>query len=81
MRCSELEETISRHETKAHQLQEEIGTLHDAINELTHELEAKGHEVLRVRSEANNMARSVEFQCLLYLVDQLTRHSTISCEI
>uniref|UniRef100_A0A8C6UMP8 Family with sequence similarity 184 member A n=1 Tax=Neogobius melanostomus TaxID=47308 RepID=A0A8C6UMP8_9GOBI len=52
-RISELQEEVSRRKSHIAQLDHQIHTLNENISSLTKELEIKGKEVLKIRSEAN----------------------------
>ena len=57
MKSSELEERIHHRETSIRTLEGEIQRFKRGISEMTRELEIKGREVLKIRSEASNAAR------------------------
>ncbi len=59
MRSSELEEEIRHRQSAITRLEEEIARLQSGIDSMSHELEAKGKEVLNIRSEANRTLRYV----------------------
>ncbi|MEQ2215207.1 hypothetical protein XENOCAPTIV_029069, partial [Xenoophorus captivus] len=56
-RISELQEEVSRRKSHIAQLDHQIHTLNENISTLTKELELKGKEVLKIRSEANQQIR------------------------
>ncbi|XP_034055335.1 LOW QUALITY PROTEIN: protein FAM184A-like [Gymnodraco acuticeps] len=59
-RITELQEEVSRRKSHVAQLDHQIHTLNESISTLTKELELKGKEVLKIRSEANQQIRSHE---------------------
>uniref|UniRef100_A0A673ZLS7 Family with sequence similarity 184 member A n=1 Tax=Salmo trutta TaxID=8032 RepID=A0A673ZLS7_SALTR len=59
-RISDLQEEVERRKNHIAQLDHEIHTLNENINTLTKELELKGKEVLKIRSEANQQIRAHE---------------------
>uniref|UniRef100_A0A668AQT4 Family with sequence similarity 184 member A n=1 Tax=Myripristis murdjan TaxID=586833 RepID=A0A668AQT4_9TELE len=59
-RISELQEEVSRRKSHIAQLDHQIHTLNENISTLTKELELKGKEVLKIRSEANQQIRAHE---------------------
>ncbi|XP_013886764.1 protein FAM184A isoform X1 [Austrofundulus limnaeus] len=59
-RISELQEEVSRRKNHIAQLDRQIHTLNENISTLTKELELKGKEVLKIRSEANQQIRAHE---------------------
>ncbi|XP_051954091.1 protein FAM184A-like isoform X1 [Xyrauchen texanus] len=59
-RISDLQEEVSRRKKHIADLDHEIHTLNENISTLTKELELKGKEVLKVRSEANQQIRAHE---------------------
>uniref|UniRef100_A0A3Q1CR07 Protein FAM184A/B N-terminal domain-containing protein n=1 Tax=Amphiprion ocellaris TaxID=80972 RepID=A0A3Q1CR07_AMPOC len=59
-RISELQEEVSRRKNHIAQLDHQIHTLNENISTLTKELELKGKEVLKIRSEANQQIRAHE---------------------
>uniref|UniRef100_A0A8C8LYP7 Protein FAM184A/B N-terminal domain-containing protein n=1 Tax=Oncorhynchus tshawytscha TaxID=74940 RepID=A0A8C8LYP7_ONCTS len=59
-RISDLQEEVVRRKNHIAQLDHEIHTLNENINTLTKELELKGKEVLKIRSEANQQIRAHE---------------------
>ncbi|KAM8846375.1 LOW QUALITY PROTEIN: protein FAM184A [Synchiropus picturatus] len=59
-RVSELQEDVSRRKNHIAQLDHQIHTLNENISTLTKELELKGKEVLKIRSEANQQIRAHE---------------------
>ncbi|XP_069370893.1 protein FAM184A isoform X1 [Paralichthys olivaceus] len=56
-RITELQEEVSRRKSHIAQLDHQIHTLNENISTLTKELELKGKEVLKIRSEANQQIR------------------------
>lgn len=58
-RISELQEEVTRRKNHIANLDHEIHTLNENISTLTKELELKGKEVLKIRSEANQQIRCV----------------------
>lgn len=56
-RITELQEEVSRRKNHIAQLDHQIHTLNENISTLTKELELKGKEVLKIRSEANQQIR------------------------
>ncbi|XP_034017733.1 protein FAM184A isoform X2 [Thalassophryne amazonica] len=60
VRISELQEDLSRRKNHIAQLDHQIHTLNENISTLTKELELKGKEVLKIRSEANQQIRAYE---------------------
>lgn len=63
-RISELQEEVSRRKNHIAQLDHQIHTLNENISSLTKELELKGKEVLKIRSEANQQIRVHEQELL-----------------
>ncbi|XP_056284275.1 protein FAM184A isoform X3 [Pseudoliparis swirei] len=59
-RIAELQEEVSRRKNHIAQLDHQIHTLNENISTLTKELELKGKEVLKIRSEANQQIRAHE---------------------
>uniref|UniRef100_A0A3P8N8I6 Protein FAM184A/B N-terminal domain-containing protein n=1 Tax=Astatotilapia calliptera TaxID=8154 RepID=A0A3P8N8I6_ASTCA len=59
-RISELQEEVTRRKNHIAQLDHQIHTLNENISTLTKELELKGKEVLKIRSEANQQIRAHE---------------------
>uniref|UniRef100_A0A8C7WRK1 Family with sequence similarity 184 member A n=1 Tax=Oryzias sinensis TaxID=183150 RepID=A0A8C7WRK1_9TELE len=59
-RISELQDEVSRRKSQVVQLDRQIHTLNENISSLTKELETKGKEVLKIRSEANQQIRAHE---------------------
>uniref|UniRef100_A0AAZ3SPK3 Protein FAM184A/B N-terminal domain-containing protein n=1 Tax=Oncorhynchus tshawytscha TaxID=74940 RepID=A0AAZ3SPK3_ONCTS len=59
-RISDLQEEVVRRKNHIAELDHEIHTLNENINTLTKELELKGKEVLKIRSEANQQIRAHE---------------------
>ena len=57
MKNSELEEEIRLRQAAIATLEEDVKRLQDGINQMAHELEVKGKEILNVRSEANRTLR------------------------
>lgn len=56
-RITELQEEVARRKNHITQLDHQIHTLNENISTLTKELEVKGKEVLKIRSEANQQIR------------------------
>nr|DBA26616.1 TPA: hypothetical protein GDO54_010857 [Pyxicephalus adspersus] len=56
-RIAELEKQLRHQEQHVANLNKELLILHESINTLTKELEFKGKEILRIRSEANQQIR------------------------
>lgn len=56
-RITELQDEVSRRKNHVTQLDHQIHTLNENISTLTKELELKGKEVLKIRSEANQQIR------------------------
>uniref|UniRef100_H2SZC2 Family with sequence similarity 184 member A n=2 Tax=Takifugu rubripes TaxID=31033 RepID=H2SZC2_TAKRU len=56
-RISELQDEVSRRKNHVTQLDHQIHSLNENISTLTKELELKGKEVLKIRSEANQQIR------------------------
>lgn len=61
---TELQEDVSRRKSHIAQLDHQIHTLNENISSLTKELEIKGKEVLKIRSEANQQIRGHEQELL-----------------
>uniref|UniRef100_A0A8B9KRC5 Family with sequence similarity 184 member A n=1 Tax=Astyanax mexicanus TaxID=7994 RepID=A0A8B9KRC5_ASTMX len=59
-RISELQDEVTRRKNHIADLDHEIHTLNENISTLTKELELKGKEVLKIRSEANQQIRAHE---------------------
>uniref|UniRef100_A0A3Q1IZS0 Protein FAM184A/B N-terminal domain-containing protein n=1 Tax=Anabas testudineus TaxID=64144 RepID=A0A3Q1IZS0_ANATE len=59
-RINELQEEVARRKNHIAQLDRQIHTLNENISTLTKELELKGKEVLKIRSEANQQIRAHE---------------------
>lgn len=66
-RITELQDEVSWRKNHVTQLDHQIHTLNENISTLTKELELKGKEVLKIRSEANQQIRYdrawAEFRC------------------
>ncbi|KAG7234444.1 hypothetical protein INR49_004778 [Caranx melampygus] len=60
VRISDLEAEVCSRSNRITELDHEIHSLNETIDTLTRELEIKGKEVLRVRSEANHQIRAHE---------------------
>ncbi|XP_008322911.1 protein FAM184A [Cynoglossus semilaevis] len=60
VRISDLEADVCSRSNRITELDHEVHSLNDTIDTLTRELEIKGKEVLRVRSEANHQIRAHE---------------------
>lgn len=56
-RITDLQDEVSRRKNHVTQLDHQIHTLNENISTLTKELELKGKEVLKIRSEANQQIR------------------------
>lgn len=56
-RITELQDEVSRRKNHVTQLDHQIHSLNENISTLTKELELKGKEVLKIRSEANQQIR------------------------
>ncbi|XP_077145659.1 protein FAM184A isoform X3 [Ranitomeya variabilis] len=61
-RISELEKQLKHQEQHVSNLNKELLILHESINTLTKELEFKGKEILRIRSDANQQIRLSEME-------------------
>ncbi|XP_072913488.1 protein FAM184A isoform X2 [Hemitrygon akajei] len=59
-RISDLQEEVRHREQRVKEMDEENRTMHENLNTLTKELEYKGNEVLKVRSEVNQKIRVYE---------------------
>ena len=57
MRLAELEEEVRHREMSVRNFEEEVRNLKLGISDMSKELDAKGKEILRIRSEANQAAR------------------------
>ena len=57
MQMCELQEEMRLQRDSSHNLEQEIIHLQQGVTDLSHELEVKGKEILRIRSEANHAAR------------------------
>ncbi|XP_028254207.1 protein FAM184A isoform X2 [Parambassis ranga] len=75
-RISELQEEVSRRKNHIAQLDHQIHTLNENISTLTKELELKGKEVLKIRSEANQQIRGHEQELTKRHERELTELST-----
>lgn len=62
-RISDLEADVCSRSNRITNLDHEIHSLNETISTLTRELELKGKEVLRVRSEANQQIRCLFYYC------------------
>lgn len=56
-RITEVQDEVSRRKNHVTQLDHQIHSLNENISTLTKELELKGKEVLKIRSEANQQIR------------------------
>lgn len=65
-RISDLEADVCSRSNRITNLDHEIHSLNETISTLTRELELKGKEVLRVRSEANQQIRCLISHCEEY---------------
>uniref|UniRef100_A0A3B5MP29 Protein FAM184A/B N-terminal domain-containing protein n=1 Tax=Xiphophorus couchianus TaxID=32473 RepID=A0A3B5MP29_9TELE len=74
-RISELQEEVSRRKSHIAQLDHQIHTLNENISTLTRELELKGKEVLKIRSEANQQIRAHEQELMKRHERELTELS------
>ncbi|XP_018419333.1 PREDICTED: protein FAM184A isoform X3 [Nanorana parkeri] len=61
-RIAEREKQLRHQEQHVANLNKELMILHESINTLTKELEFKGKEILRIRSEANQQIRLTEME-------------------
>ena len=59
MRISEIEEEMRHRERTIRNLEEQITSLQAGVDDMSKELELKGKEILRIRSEANQAAKYV----------------------
>ena len=59
MRISEIEEEMRHRERTIRNLEEQITSLQAGVDDMSKELELKGKEILRIRSEANQAAKLV----------------------
>ena len=57
MRMSEMKEDMRHREMTIRNLEEQTNQLQAGINDMSKELEMKGKEILRIRSEANQAAK------------------------
>ena len=57
MRMSELQEDIRHREMTIRNCEDQISQLQSGVNDMSKELEMKGKEILRIRSEANQAAK------------------------
>ena len=57
MRISEIEEEMRHRERTIRNLEEQITSLQAGVDDMSKELELKGKEILRIRSEANQAAK------------------------
>ena len=68
MQNAELEENIRHRQQAIDTLEEDVKRLQSGVDQMAHELEAKGKEILNIRSEANRTLRCVSifwvFLCL-----------------
>ena len=53
MKLAELEEEMRHRQATILRLEEEVSELQRGVNDMSRELEAKGKEILSIRSEAN----------------------------
>ena len=67
MKLSEMEEEIRHRETAVQSMDAEIRRLQTGISEMSHELDAKGREILKVRSEAHIAVRLVTSDSIIFL--------------
>lgn len=61
-RISDLQDNLRHRDHRIDELDKEILALHENISALTKELEFKGMEVLRIRSESTQQIRYVYLQ-------------------
>ena len=67
MKNSDLEEDIRHRQAAIARLEDDVKRLQDGINQMAHELEAKGKEILNIRSEANRTLRYFTvYACVVY---------------
>ena len=59
MQNAELEENIRHRQQAIDTLEEDVKRLQSGVDQMAHELEAKGKEILNIRSEANRTLRCV----------------------
>ena len=57
MKVSDLEEEIRHRQAAIAMLEDELKQLQTGISDMGHELDSKGKEILKIRSEANNAVR------------------------
>ena len=57
MRMSEMKEDMRHREMTIRNLEDQTNQLQAGINDMSKELEMKGKEILRIRSEANQAAK------------------------
>uniref|UniRef100_G3NUC9 Family with sequence similarity 184 member A n=1 Tax=Gasterosteus aculeatus aculeatus TaxID=481459 RepID=G3NUC9_GASAC len=76
-RITELQEEVSRRKNHIAQLDHQIHTLNENISTLTKELELKGKEVLKIRSEANQQIRAHEQELTKRHERELTEMSVV----
>ena len=57
MKMTELQDDVRYREQTIKTLEEEMKSLQAGVSNMTHELEAKGKEVLKIRSEANKQIK------------------------
>ncbi|XP_037304702.1 protein FAM184A isoform X1 [Pungitius pungitius] len=76
-RITELQEEVSRRKNHIAQLDHQIHTLNENISTLTKELELKGKEVLKIRSEANQQIRAHEQELTKRHERELTEMSAV----
>ncbi|XP_037618441.1 protein FAM184A-like isoform X5 [Sebastes umbrosus] len=74
VRISDLQVELCSRSNRITDLDHEIHSLNETIDTLTRELEIKGKEVLRVRSEANHQIRYVCLCCRAHEQDLSKRH-------
>ncbi|XP_074483373.1 protein FAM184A isoform X3 [Sebastes fasciatus] len=74
VRISDLQVELCSRSNRITNLDHEIHSLNETIDTLTRELEIKGKEVLRVRSEANHQIRYVCLCCRAHEQDLSKRH-------
>uniref|UniRef100_A0A665V2A5 Family with sequence similarity 184 member A n=1 Tax=Echeneis naucrates TaxID=173247 RepID=A0A665V2A5_ECHNA len=76
-RITELQEEVTRRKNHIAQMDHQIHTLNENISTLTKELELKGKEVLKIRSEANQQIRVHEQELTKRHERELTELSAV----
>ena len=64
MQNAELEENIRHRQQAIDTLEEDVKKVQSGVDQMAHELEAKGKEILNIRSEANRTLRCVLLFCM-----------------